>query len=95
MELIEKNYKRVCETKSDINEHLPTIKKYAEECEAVIEFGVRGIVSTWALLAGNPKEMISVDIANPSVYGANIADVENAAIEACIHFEFWQKSIKS
>jgi hypothetical protein len=56
------NYNRLCERASDINEHLPTLKKYASECEHITEMGVRHIVSTFALLMGEPKRMISYDI---------------------------------
>lgn len=60
--LIENKYKELCATPSDINEHLPTLKKYAEQCSHVTEMGVRGIVSTYALLMGKPKTMVSYDI---------------------------------
>jgi hypothetical protein len=36
--------------------------KYASECEHITEMGVRNIVSTFALLMGEPKRMISYDI---------------------------------
>lgn len=55
-------YNQKCSIPSDINEHLPTLKKYAEECEHITEMGVRWVVSTYALLMGNPKKMISYDI---------------------------------
>jgi len=60
--MIEANYNRLCEQPSDINQHLPTLKRYAEECEHITEMGVRHIVSTFALLMGKPKRMISYDI---------------------------------
>lgn len=37
---------------SDINEHLPTLRAIANECSSVAEFGVRGIVSTYAFMLG-------------------------------------------
>ncbi len=37
---------------SDIMEHLPTLYKYANECNSVFETGVRGCVSSWAFLFG-------------------------------------------
>ena len=43
----------------DIYEHLPTLYKYANECESILECGVRGVVSSWAFLYGlmnNNKE---------------------------------------
>ena len=55
-------YNQLCETPSDIHQHLPTLMKYASECEHITEMGVRGIVSTFALLMGEPKRMISYDI---------------------------------
>jgi hypothetical protein len=45
-------FKQLCDTASDINEHLPTLYKYATECESVIELGVRGCVSSWAFVCG-------------------------------------------
>ena len=59
---IKEYYEMECSKHSDINEHLPTLKKYSEECDHITEMGVRGIVSTWAFLMGNPKKLISYDI---------------------------------
>lgn len=60
--MLEKKYNNLCSTPSDINEHLPTLKMYAEMCSHVTEMGVREIVSTYALLMGKPKIMVSYDI---------------------------------
>lgn len=49
---MEATYKKLCETESDIWEHLPTLRKYAGECGSVCELGVRGVVSTVALACG-------------------------------------------
>jgi hypothetical protein len=57
---MEKKYNSLCISPSDINEHLPVLYKYAKECESVIECGVRGCVSSWALVFGllnNNKEI--------------------------------------
>ena len=40
---------------SDINEHLETLSKYASSCNSIFETGVRGVVSSWALLHGISK----------------------------------------
>ncbi len=62
------NYERKCAQVSDIHRHLPTLYRQAKRCETVAEFGVRGIVSTWAFLRGllennsKTKELICVDI---------------------------------
>lgn len=47
---------------------METLKRYSEECDVIIELGVRSIVSTWAFLAAKPKKLISVDIHHPSYY---------------------------
>jgi hypothetical protein len=62
-----------CVSASDIYMHLPTLRKLSAKCDTIAEFGVRGIVSTWAFLAGlldgsaetgsvNKKKLICVDI---------------------------------
>jgi hypothetical protein len=52
MSLLKTKYLELCNTPSDINEHLPTLKEYAQECDSVFETGVRGVVSSYALLYG-------------------------------------------
>lgn len=64
MNTINEYYEYECARSTDINEHLPTLKKYAEDCEHITEMGVRSIVSTWAFLMGKPKNLISYDINN-------------------------------
>lgn len=57
-------YQYYCNTPSDINEHLPTIAKYASECKNVCEFGVRDVVSSWAILEGltSGSTWVGVDV---------------------------------
>jgi len=55
-------YEAYCNYKSDINEHLPTLKRYASECSHVTEMGVREGVSLTALLAGRPSKTVGIDI---------------------------------
>ena len=52
MDTIEKRYAHLCQHHSDIHEHLPTLYKYAIECESIFETGVRGCASSWALVNG-------------------------------------------
>lgn len=73
---IESEYQRRCATTSDINEHLPTLRKLAQGCAHCTEFGTRSGNSTIALLAGldaradstscNTK-LVSYDIATAAV----------------------------
>lgn len=79
----------------DIVEHLPTIKRYASECSSIVEMGVRSMVSSWALLAGHPKQMISIDIDHPSKYNNNLSIAESLCREEGINFKFIQASTMS
>ena len=49
---VQSTFQHLVNTSSDINEHLPTLSKYASECESVFETGVRGCVSSWAFAHG-------------------------------------------
>lgn len=82
-DLIGTNYERVKNTPSDINEHLEKIKEIASECESFVEIGVRGVVSTWAILAGKPKYLLSIDIVPCPVDG-----IKEAALLQGTIFEF-------
>jgi hypothetical protein len=81
-----------CQHAVDIREHLTTLKEYSSECRSITEMGVRSIVSTWALLAGKPERMVSIDICHPSFYGANLEEVISSCVEEKIDFKFIQAS---
>jgi hypothetical protein len=88
MDKILEKYKQLSETRSDINEHLNTLKKYTEECDTIVEMGVRRIVSTWAFLAGNPKKLTSLDLHHPDKFGGNIQEVYDVVKSTDIDFSF-------
>ena len=67
MNLIEIKYKNACNEVSDINEHIPVLRRYADMCEHVTEFGVRSGVSTWAWIMSNAKIVRCYDRKNCSV----------------------------
>lgn len=73
-------YQHVCETESDINQFLPTLRRYASMSEHVTEFGVRTANSTCALLAGQPKTLVCYDIAIQHQYLENLARVRGDTI---------------
>ena len=52
MQTILDNYRHHSVSTGDINEHLPTLARYASECESIIELGVRGCISSWAFCKG-------------------------------------------
>jgi hypothetical protein len=86
---LEKIYAQKCETPSDINQHLPILRKYAAQCNHITEFGVRGVVSTWALLAAKPQTLNSYDIK----YHPNIEKAKKIAAENNIDFTFNTKNV--
>ena len=84
-------YERKCAEPSDINEHLPVLKRYASQCNHVTEFGVRHVVSTWGLIAGRPKTVHSYDLSSPG--DAVIAEVQDVANEVGVSFIFFQWNV--
>lgn len=62
MYTIEEQYNIHRQKPSDINEHLPILYKYALECDAIAEFGVRNVCSSYAFAHARPKKLICVDI---------------------------------
>jgi hypothetical protein len=94
MEKIESIYKQQCQAPSDINQHLPTLLKYANECKHITEMGVRWVSSTWPLLLSKPNKMFSYDIVkNPNIdqviklskeYGLDYTFIESDVLEVNI-----------
>lgn len=93
MDFIQKKYETLCQTPSDINEHLPTLAKYASECSVIAEMGVSSIRSTWAFLkglcetSGESKELFCVDIED-----IFMGFVTHKAQEAGIKLEFLKEN---
>lgn len=87
-------FEQLVRTPSDINEHLEALRDLASECRHVTEMGVRYIVSTWAFVEGLGKgsSLVSIDIVEPSYYGADISKVERACEEKGIRFKFIKAS---
>jgi hypothetical protein len=88
MSQLEQIYLQKCEKVSDINQHLPTLKRYSDECNHITEMGVRWVVSTYAFMMGKPKKLISIDIDSIEKYGISVDDLENLALDNGIEFEF-------
>ena len=96
MQEILNKYNYLCSVPSDINEHLPVIKKYAEECEHITEMGVRYVISTWALLASKPKTLVCYDILtglDMNVFNSNINELSNKAKDIDVNFSFTQADV--
>ena len=80
---LEELYQRAIQTPADmaappadIWEHLPLLRQLASECDHVTEFGVReGLGSTVALLAAQPRVLVSWDVNPYSIISQQIADL--------------------
>jgi hypothetical protein len=79
-------FQEKCQTKSDINEHLEVIYNYSKKCNHVTEFGVRDVVSTWAILAAKPNKAVSYDISRHP----NVAYAEELAKKEEVNWQFIQ-----
>ncbi len=93
---LEQKINQLHQSPSDINEHVPTIIKYGQECDHITEMGVRSILSTWGWLASNPQDkLISYDLHNPSKWGGDIQSVYDTAKAYGINFEFIEVDVLS
>lgn len=84
----------------DIGEHLDLLRDLAAEVEHVTEFGVRNADgSTIALLAGQPKTLISYDVNPWALVNQNVADLLALGVgfDDEVHWKvgrtFWQPRV--
>jgi cephalosporin hydroxylase len=77
-------YEKRCNSKSDINEHLPILAEYSSKCESVVEFGVRYGNSSYGILFGKPKKITSYDIHHTDVS----KDIKLVAEDNNIDYQF-------
>lgn len=87
-ESLESAFMQRCNTRSDINEHMPTLKLIADQCDHIVEMGTRGIFSSYGFLSGLPKTLICIDYKHPSYYGGDLDLLEKIAEENGVEFEF-------
>jgi cephalosporin hydroxylase len=91
MKKIEEKYTQLCMESSDINEHLPVLKRYAEECSHITEMGTRYVVSTWAFLFGKPNKLTCYDILiglDMNIVKQRLSELEESAKEIGVDFTF-------
>lgn len=97
MENIENMLKQLSmTTPCDINEHLYTLSKYASECESVFETGVRGCISSWALIHGllknnKPKKKLFMNDINKCDIQKLLDDTKDLSIK--IEYE-WKNNLE-
>jgi hypothetical protein len=85
-------YEHHCNMSSDINEHIPVLRRFAAECSSVIEIGIREMVSTWGILQGlsespSPsRSYLGIDLAFPPLENLSLA--KNLSKKNGISFRF-------
>jgi hypothetical protein len=86
-------FQTLVNTPSDINQHLEILKKYSSECDSVCEFGIREIVSTWAVIDGLKPgtKYTGIDLYESN----NLKDVADYAKTKDIDFTFKEISTLS
>ena len=89
---IERKYNKLCITRSDIYEHLPTLARYGSECSHITECGVRSVVSSYAFAhALNNKKvnkLVQVDLD----WHQNLDIFKKECISENINVIFYQQS---
>jgi hypothetical protein len=89
MDQINSKYNELCNIPSDINEHLPTLYRYARECESIFETGVRGCISSWALAKGLlENEKTEKKLFLNDIYPSNISDLMNSTMNLPINIKY-------
>ncbi len=78
---------------SDTNEHMQVLRNCANECGVCVEFGVRWVVTTWALVAAKPQRVISYDITTNSTMQNNLAVLGATAQANGVQFDFYQQDV--
>jgi hypothetical protein len=59
--IIDWEYAQACTMETNINKHLPVLRRLAEECNVIVELGLCYGWSTRAFLAAKPERLFSVE----------------------------------
>jgi len=85
-------YELKTKTPSDINQHLPTLKKYTDYCNVVVECGVRHVTSSYAfaisLKGRNDVKLYQVDPAKSN----EVLKFQQLCKNESVPTEFFQQS---
>jgi hypothetical protein len=92
-QLIDCLYTYFCSTPSDIQRHLPALRRYAKECRTVTELGVRRGISTAALITGRPRSVVSYDLDGRHFRGQREHFYRQAAQEVGVAFEYIEADV--
>lgn len=90
--IIDQKYIERCVNPSDINEHLPTLARYASECSHITECGVRTVVSSYAFAHAlkNKKDnkLVLVDIETNQAIDNFKNECSNEKVNVLFHQQY-------
>jgi hypothetical protein len=90
--MLKTQYAQLCRTPSDINQHLPTLAKYASECTHITECGVRAAVSSYAFAVGlDSKPNAKIVQVDPN-WDPNIGTFQKTCAEEGLQTVFYEQS---
>lgn len=84
MNKLELKYQEAKNNSSDINLHLEKLKEISDNCDVVVELGVRNCVSIYAMVNSSAKKVYGIDIAK----SPQVDELELIAKESGKDFEF-------
>lgn len=87
---IDEEYSNVCNSASDISEHLPILRSHAEQCKHITELGTRWSNSTIAFMSARPEYFISYDVQ----YNSRIEYLKKVAIDNNLSFDFRLENVE-
>lgn len=87
---IQDEYELACKCDSDINEHLPVLRRYAEQCPHITEMGTRYGNSTVAFMSAYPQKFIAYDVTPND----RIEYLQMVAKDCNINFDFRLENVE-
>lgn len=84
-EFLQQQYQQTCDTVSDINEHLPVLRDFANRCTHVTEMGVRDGFSSRAFLSSKAKSFRLYDRLYFTDMSAFVEQCASAGIDVQYH----------
>ena len=102
--IVDEKYYYLKNVNGDICEHLSTFRRYAKDCNSIIELGTRWGSSVWGFMMGLSdqaredwnnrslnKKIVCIDIDHPNIWGDDLLEtMELGAKQWDVNFEFRQ-----
>lgn len=92
MSQVELMYEEALAIDSDVREHLPILRSFAERSQTIVELGFRLGISASALMAGEPRKLTIVDwnLFPYEVHQERLDQFRMVGLEQDTEVEFWE-----